>query len=203
MRSLGAAARTSALAVCTLCASLACDSASKPRAVPSAATVQAQPSASAVPDPHAEHDCSVAHPQEPRPPPSTATALSREARSRLTKLRISAHVGNVIIRKTPAGWTIGGPSGCTVAPARIERALSNLSALSAVKSDERFTQATDFQLQLIALIGEERALHFDIANRQGGADLVQLGDQSTVRLRGLDRDLWSTDPGVWCAPGTK
>jgi len=84
--------------------------------------------------------------------------------------------------------------------ARIERALDNLSATTAVSTSERPASGDDFELQLVAQIGQERALHFDIAGRSDGTDLIQLADHTTHRLSGLDRDLWSPDASVWCAP---
>jgi hypothetical protein len=154
--------------------------------------------ASAVKDPHAEHDCSQAHPNAPRPAPVTATALSDAARDSVTTLRVSAHQGVVTVRKGEHGWATRGPAGCPVAPERIEQALNNLSALVAERTDE---QPTEFELQLAVLSGEERVLHFDVAGRSEGTDLVQLNDGSRFRIRGLDRGLWVPDKAAWCASG--
>jgi hypothetical protein len=85
-----------------------------------------------------------------------------------------------------------------VASARVERALDNLSTLSAEPSDE---QPETFDLQLAVLNGQERVLHFDVAGRSNGTDLVQLNDGSRFRIKGLDRELWSPTPAVWCAAG--
>jgi hypothetical protein len=184
------AARVSlALALC-----LGCHSAPKPGG--------SEPAPSAAPAAHSEPDgdCQSDHVAEPRPPTPVATALVEADRARLTTLRVSAHVGSVIIRKAGEAWTLAGPQGCTVAAARIERALDNLAGLRAVQTDER-PQGDSFELQIVALMGEERALLFDIAARRDGWDLLQLGNASTFRLEGLDRQLWSADPSAWCAPG--
>ncbi len=160
---------------------LACDAASKPR--------------SERPAPAAAQDEVEAHPAREPPAVATATSLSAEARALLTTLRVSAHVGSVIARKEAETWAIAGPQGCTVAPERIERALDNLSALTAEPTDER---PESFELQVVVLIGEERALHFDMAGRRDGQDLVQLANDTRFWLRGFDRDLWSADPRAWC-----
>lgn len=184
------AARVSlALALC-----LGCHSAPKPGG--------SEPAPSAARAGHADHDgdCQSAHPAEPGPAAPAATALAKADRARLTTLRVSAHVGSVIIRKAGDAWTLAGPQGCTVAAARIERALDNLAGLRAVQTDER-PHGDAFELQIVALMGEERALLFDIAARRNGWDLLQLGNASTFRLEGLDRQLWAADPLAWCAPG--
>jgi hypothetical protein len=172
----------------------ACDKAPKPNAEPQPAAPR-QIASVAVKDPHAEHDCSEAHPSAPRPAPATATALSEAGRAKLTTLRVSAHQGSVIVRKGEAGWTIAGPVACTVAEGRIERALDNLTSLQAEHSAE---QPEQFELQIVLLKEEERVLHFDVAHRSHGTDLVQLNDGSRFRISGLDRELWSPDPAVWC-----
>jgi len=185
------------VAALLLIATSACDDAPKPKAeTRPAATPQIVPAA--VADPHAEHDCSQAHPSAPRPAPATATVLSDTARAKLTTLRVSAHQSGVTVRKGEQGWSLLGPSGCTVASSRVERALDNLSTLGAEPSDE---QPETFDLQLAVLSGDERALHFDVAGRSHGTDLVQLNDGSRFRIKGLDRELWSPDPAVWCAAG--
>ncbi len=185
------------VAVLALLGTWACDNAPKPSAEQRPASPR-QIASVAVKDPHAEHDCSQAHPSVPQPAPATATVLSDAARARLTTLRVSAHQGSVIVRKGDAGWTITGPVACTVAAARIELALHNLSALVAERSDER---PETFELQIVVLSEQERVLHFDVASRHEGADLVQLNDGSRFRISGLDRELWSPDPAAWCAPG--
>jgi hypothetical protein len=185
-----------ALALCLGCRSAPKPGGSEPAPAPSPASTAAQA-------PHSEADCDDAHhghPSQPRPPAPVATALTASDRARLTTLRISAHVGSVIIRKAGEAWTVAGPQGCTVPAARIERALDNLAGLRAVQTDER-PQGGAFELQIVALMGEERALLFDIAQRRDGWDLLQLGNASTFRLEGLDRQLLAADPLVWCAPG--
>jgi hypothetical protein len=170
----------------------ACDSVSKPH--------PAEPApAPKVADTHTDEDEAhqVARPRLAQP---TATNLRAGDRQRLTTLRVSAHVGAAIIRKSADGWSIGGPNGCKVEQARIERALDNLSALTAVSSDERPSDGRQFELQIVALMDQEPALHFDVADRSDGKDLVQLADESTFRVHGLDRELWSPDPLVWCRP---
>ncbi len=160
---------------------LACDTAQKTRSERPALT--------------AAHDEGEAHPALERPAAATATSLGAEARALVTTLRVSAHIGSVIARKQAETWTIAGPQGCTVAAERIERAFDNLGALTAESSDER---PSSFELQVGVLIGEERVLHFDMAYRRDGQDLVQLGDGTRFWIRGFDRDLWSADPRAWC-----
>jgi hypothetical protein len=185
-----------ALALCLGCRSAPKPGGSEPAPTPSPAPPAAQA-------PHSEADCDgdhSGHPSLPRPPAPVATALTAPQRAQLTTLRISAHVGSVIIRKVGDAWTVAGPQGCTVPAARMERALDNLSGLRAVQTDER-PRGGAFELQIVALMGEERALLFDIAQRKDGWDLLQLGNASTFRLEGLNRKLLAADPLVWCAPG--
>lgn len=139
-----------------------------------------------------------AHPTPVRPPVPTVTSLSDAARAGLTAVRVSAHQGSVIIRKEQDGWVLAGARGCTVAPGRMDRALDNLGALKAVPTSERPADGAVFELQIVALSGEERTLHFDVADRKDGRDLLQLPNQATYRLQGLDRKLWSPDPQAWC-----
>jgi hypothetical protein len=150
-------------------------------------------------DEHAAHDCRSAHPEREPVAAATATALRPDARRRLTTLRISAHKGSVILRKKGATWVALGHDGCAVPPGRIERALDNLESLKAAPTSARPADGDSFELQITAQIGEERALHFDIADRNDQGDLIQLNDHSTFRLRGLDRRLWSPHPKDWCA----
>jgi hypothetical protein len=187
-----------ALALC-----LGCRSAPKPSGTEPAPVAAPAPASTAAEAPHSEADCDDdrhGHPSLPRPPAPVATALTAPDRARLTTLRISAHVGSVILRKEGEAWTVAGPQGCTVPAARMDRALDNLAGLRAVRTDER-PQGGAFELQIVALMGEERALLFDIAQRKNGWDLLQLGNASTFRLEGLDRQLLAADPLVWCAPG--
>ena len=171
----------------------ACDKAPAPSTVPPVAA----PSAAAVAtsDPHAEDDCTVAHPVPSAQAAATATSLSSQARERVTSLRISAHAGSVIIRKTEQRWLLAGPQGCAVPEARMAAAFQALSALGVEPTDER---PSDFELQIVVLSGEERLLHFEVAGRKEGRDLVQLIDASTIRVSGLDRELLSADPRAWC-----
>ncbi len=167
---------------------------------PSAAASSAAASISAVPaivvDEHGDED---AHPPREPPQVSTATALSAESRGKLTTLRVMAHEGAVIIRKEQGGWVISGPNGCRVPPARIERALDNLAALQSERATERPRSSRAFELQVVVQIDQERALHFDMAGRVAGRDLVQLGDYSTYWISGFDRELWAPNARVWCA----
>lgn len=170
----------------------ACDKEHSPSSAPPATSPSAATTAS---DPHAEHDCSVAHPQPAPQAIATATKLSDEARSRADTLRISALVGSVIVRKTEQGWLVSGPHGCTVSEARMAQVFKSLSALSAEATDERPAQ---FELQIVVLHGQERLLHFDVGGRNSGRDLVQLTDASAFHISGLDRALLSADPRAWC-----
>jgi hypothetical protein len=152
----------------------------------------------ALEDDHDEH--ADAHPPSAPPQVATATALSADARAKLTTLRVMAHEGAVIIRKEQGQWVISGPQGCRVAPQRVERALDNLAYLRSERTATRPTDGAQFDLQVIAQIDQERALHFDMAGRVAGKDLVQLGDYSTHWITGFDRQLWSPDAKAWCKP---
>ena len=172
----------------------ACDKAPAPSTVPPVAA----PSAAAVAtsDPHAEDDCTVAHPAPSAQAAATATSLSSQARERVTSLRISAHIGSVIIRKIEQGWLLAGPQGCAVPEARMAATFQALSALRVEPTDEH---PSDFELQIVVLSGQERLFHFEVAGRnKEGRDLVQLFDSSTIRVSGLDRELLSADPRAWC-----
>jgi len=148
-------------------------------------------------DEHAEHDCRTAHPVE-RPKVSKATALTKEARRNLTTLRISAHIGAVILRKQESGWILAGYD-CALPASRVERALDNLERLKAVRTDEQIPSGAGLDLQIVAQIGEERALYLEVAKRDArGGDLVQLFDDSRYRIQGLDRELLSPHPQAWC-----
>lgn len=193
------------LAGCWLLVALVsgCDHA-EPRPAPQAAapapsaTSSQSPAAPASGD-AAEPSCEDAHPPRAPVQVATATALPKDARKKLTTLRVMAHVGAVIIRKESGDWVISGPQGCKVDPSRIERALDNLAALRSEPTTQRPEAGSDFELQVVALMGEERALHFDMAGRVGGKDLVQLADYSTYWVSGFDRALWAADPRAWCA----
>ncbi len=149
-------------------------------------------------DAHADHDCRTAHPPYVPPAGPPAIALSATARRDVTTLRISAHVGSVILRRGETGWVAAGQNGCPVPASRIERALDGLSSLKAEPTSERPVDGNSFELQIVAQIGEERALSLDVAGHGERGDLVQLVDGSTLRVRGLDRNLWSPNPSDWC-----
>lgn len=170
----------------------ACDERS--HAAPAAAERRpAAPSvAKPVLDAHGDEHSGGASPPASAP---TATSLAPEVRQKLSTLRISAHHGGIILRKGADGWSLSGMQHCAVPSSRVERALDNLAALRAVKSSDALGQ---FELQIVLLIGEERALYFDIGERRDGKDLIQLGDQSRFVVTGLDRELWSPDPTSWC-----
>lgn len=142
------------------------------------------------------HDCADHAPQA-RPPVPTATKLSDEMRGKVTVLRIFAHTGAVILRKGETGWT---GASCTVSQTRVERALDNLSQLTARASDDRPAPGSVFDLQIMAESDNLRVLHLNVADRSQGEDLVQLLDQSVFRVTGLDRELLAADPKRWCAP---
>jgi hypothetical protein len=113
-------------------------------------------------------------------------------------LRVSAHAGAVILRKRGSSWVAAGERSCAVPERRMARALDNLARLNAVTTEERPTDGQAFELQIVALMGEEIALQLEVAGRGANGDLVQLWDGSRVRLRGLDRSLWSPHPADWC-----
>jgi hypothetical protein len=139
-------------------------------------------------------------PRPPRPPQpgASASALRSDFRSRLTTVRVSAHASAVILRKRGSSWVTAGDGGCTVPAPRMERALDNLVRLKASKTEERPAHGHAFELQIVALMGEEIALQLEVAGRGNQGDLVQLHDDSKVMLRGLDRSLWSARPADWC-----
>jgi hypothetical protein len=124
--------------------------------------------------------------------------LSAKARRDVTTLRISAHVGSVILRRAETGWVAAGQNGCSVPVSRVERALDNLTSLQAERTGERPVDGNSFELQIVAEVGGERTISLDVAGRGERGDLVQLVDGSTSRVRGLDRELWSPDPRDWC-----
>jgi hypothetical protein len=189
-----------AVLACTALAMLleSCDRAPEARdASPvSSSTPAAAPSSAA--DAHADHDCRTAHPPYVPPAGPPAAALSAKVRRDVTTLRIFAHVGAVILRRRETGWVAAGQSGCSVPESRIERALDNLASLKAEPTGERPVDGNSFELQIVAEIGEERALSLDVADHGERGDLVQLIDGSTLRVRGLQRELWSPNPRDWC-----
>lgn len=198
----------SPLAYLTLCVALCATGCSKPTKPDAAGSTPATPApgpsapAASLPAPAAvgSEPLEAHPPRPPRPPPpgASATALRSDYRPRLTTLSVSAHVGSVTLRKRGSSWVSAGDSGCTVPARRIEQALENLAELKAVKTEEQPADGNAFELQIVALMGEEIALHLEIANRDNAGDLVQLFDGSRVRMRGLDRNLWSPRPADWC-----
>jgi hypothetical protein len=104
----------------------------------------------------------------------------------------------VILRKRGSSWVTAGDGGCAVPALRMERALDNLAQLKAVKTEEKLVDGQAFELQIVALMGEAVALQLEVAGSGDAGDLVQLHDDSKVRLRGLDRKLWSARPADWC-----
>jgi hypothetical protein len=188
-----------ALACAALAVPLAsCDRAAESRdASPaSSSTPAAAPSSAA--DAHADHDCRTAHPPYVPPAGPPAIALSARVRRDVTTLRIFAYVGAVILRRGETGWVVAGQSGCSVPASRIERALDNLGSLKAEPSGERPVDGSSFELQIVAQVGEERALSLDVAGHGERGDLVQLIDGSAIWMRGLERELWSPNPRDWC-----
>jgi hypothetical protein len=176
-----------------------CDAA-KEAAPHSVASVQL--SASAATEVHSEENCTLDHSLDsatPRPARTHARALSSEGRARLTALRVSAHVGSVSLRKRGEAWIVSGKNECTVPPRRMQSALDQLSALKSLPTSERPQDGNSFELQIVALAGEERVLHLDVAGRGPEGDLVQLPDYGTFHVQGLDRELWSSRPQDWCA----
>ena len=125
-------------------------------------------------------------------------ALGAKARRDLTTLRISARVGAVILRRGETGWATAGQNGCTIPASRIERALDNLTSLKAEPTGDHPVDGNSFELQIVAEIGQERALYLDLAGHGERGDLVQLIDGSTLHVRGLERELWSPNPRDWC-----
>jgi hypothetical protein len=164
----------------------------------SAPSVPSQTAVSSATGEHAQDDCRPAGPPA-APPGPPHTSLSANARERLTTLRVSAHVGSVILRRRATGWFTSGENGCRVPASRMKRALDDLTSLKAEPTSERPANGQSFELQIVAEMGEERALYLDVAGRGERDDLVQLIDGSTIWLRGLERDLWSTNPRDWCA----
>jgi hypothetical protein len=107
-------------------------------------------------------------------------------------------VGSVVLRKGGNSWVTSDDGGCTVPPRRMDRALDELGRLKAAKTDEQPANGQAFELQIVALMGEETALRLEIAERGATGDLVQIFDGSRFRMRGLDRSFWSLRPSDWC-----
>ncbi len=102
------------------------------------------------------------------------------------------------MRRRGSSWITAGDAGCTVPESRIERAFDNLAGLEAVKTEQQPADGNAFELQIVALMGEDIALQLEVASRNEKGDLVQLYDGSRYRMRGLDRALWSPHPADWC-----
>lgn len=156
---------------------------------------------SALPPPRASADDAnrddCGHLDPPRGPQApSATKLSSPTRSRVTALQVLAHGSAVIVRKGPDGWVMGGPSGCAVSSQRIERALDNLSSLKVVESSEPPQQ---HDRQVILLDGADVLLQYDVGVGAGGEVPARLPDGLKVRVGGLDRALWSSQPSDWCS----
>lgn len=200
--------RPSPLAPLTLGAALCATGCSRPAQSDAAGSTPAPPAPSPAapaaslpaPAPFGSEPLEAHPPRPPRPPPpgASATALRSDYRPRLTTLSISAHLGSATLRKRGSSWVTAGDSGCTVPARRIEQALDNLAQLSAMKTEEQPADGRAFELQIVALVDEEIVLHLEIANRDDTGDLVQLLDGARVRMRGLDRSLWSPRPDDWC-----
>ena len=77
-------------------------------------------------------------------------------------------------------------------------ALDNLTRLKAVPSTEPMPGGDNFELQILGLSGEDRAVHLEVAGRNERGDLVRLIDDSLFRVQGLDRELWVAFPAAWC-----
>ena len=193
------------LGACVLCAALvgSCQSAKSKQAAPVASTAASSyPSASTAgggfgqgptrdsPTDTAGGGAKVASP----------SALSIDRRAHLTTIRVSAHVGSVIIRRKADGWVISGADGCSVPAARLERALDNQMAIKAVPTNEAVPNGTAFQLQIDVLVGEKPEVHLELADRNATGHLTRLDNDSMVRIQGLDLGLWSPHPADWCKP---
>lgn len=149
---------------------------------------------------HSEHNhgSSATGPGAQRPAGPPAIALNPEVRGELTTVSVSAHVGSVIIRKEGSAWVMPGRNGCSVPLARIERAFDNLAQLRAASTNQPVPDGSAFRLQISLLIGEERTIHLEVADRNEDGDLARLENDSMVRVQGLDRGLWSPHPVDWC-----
>jgi hypothetical protein len=143
-----------------------------------------------------------AHDDHPKGMPPTAPATVRlraDAIEQVTTIRVMAHVGSVIIRKQGADWVTGGAKGCIVPPARIARALTDLTTLEATSVTDSPTKGNAIGMQIAVTTGRKLVLNLDVLEHGAEGDLVRLGDDSMHRVRGLDRGLWVPDAGAWCA----
>ncbi len=126
------------------------------------------------------------------------TSLSTADIERLTTLRLSAHIGSVTLHKRGADWIVRrGKEHCVVPPARMKRAFDSLAGFRSSRSEQRLVPG-ELELQIVALEGERRVLHFDVGHRGADGDLVQLPNYATYWIRGLDRDLWKPQRDAWC-----
>jgi hypothetical protein len=125
--------------------------------------------------------------------------LNAGVRAGLTTIRVTAHVGSVLIYKEGNAWVMHGRDGCTVPTARVDRALDSLEQLRAVATNEPVPDGMSFELQITLLNGEERKVNLDVAARHEDGDLARLENDSMVRVQGLDRGLWSPHPANWCS----
>jgi len=135
----------------------------------------------------------------PMPEAARALTLSREAVTRANAVRVLAHASSVIVRKRGAEWVTAGQNGCVVDRARMARALDALTRLKATRTGEASPDGDAYGLQIAVETDAGLALRFDVADRNAQGDLVRLGDNSTARVLGLDRELWSPRPADWCA----
>lgn len=142
----------------------------------------------------AEH----AHGEPRRAAGLSAVVLSPADRDEVTTIRVSAHVGAVTLRKQHGVWVMAGQRGCIVPESRVSRALDNLVGLESRPSTDPIPVGTRFELQIDVLIGEFQVIHFEIAGRDDGSDLVRLLDDSSIRVWNLDRALWSAEDSAWC-----
>lgn len=148
---------------------------------------------------HAEHDCrSHAVPPAPPPPGFAATALHLKDLAAVDSVRVSAHVGGVTLRKRDGVWRTSGKRGCVVPPSRVTQALSNLTQLTVEGRRESWPSDAPFELQVDVLVGQDPLIHFEVGQRKGNTDLVQLLNGDVIELRGLDRQQWSVEPAAWC-----
>lgn len=147
-------------------------------------------------DDHENHDCSQ-H-EASGTANEAAGVLARSDRLAVSTIRVSAHVGSVTLRRSDGVWKTAGASGCVVPPARVKEALDGLVALQPVPTTEQLPVGTPFELQIDALAGDRHVVHLEVAGRNDQGDLARLRDDSTARLRGLDRAFWLPDPVVWC-----
>lgn len=149
------------------------------------------------PDGHSEHDCASHAAPKPHPGAS-ATSLQSHDALRADKIRVSAHQGGALLRKQGGAWNLVGKRGCRVADETVSRALANLSQLTVGKQLPSWPAAAPFELQLDVTSGDETLLHLELSPRRDDVDMVQLLGGDVFELRGLDRNLWSSEAATWC-----